>query len=347
MQSIIDHKTKPPGSLGEIESLAMDLALIQGSDTPRVQSAALIVFAADHGIAMRGVSPYPQSVTAQMVANFVTGGAAINAFCQASDVQCEIVDVGIAHALPEGLDTHAEPARTLLKRDPVAPGTADFSSTPAMTLDQLRRAMHVGAAVVERHAARGCNTIAFGEMGIGNTSSAACLMQRFTGAALADCVGRGTGLDEAGLAHKRAVLAGAIDRHRDTLDGIADPIERAAHTLATFGGFEVAAMTGAFLAAASRRMTIVVDGFVVSSALLAACALAPATRQYCVFAHRSEERGHQAMLDHFSARPLLHLGLRLGEGTGAALAVPLLRAACAMLCDMASFASAGVDDRTA
>jgi nicotinate-nucleotide--dimethylbenzimidazole phosphoribosyltransferase len=347
VQSVIDNKTKPPGSLGAIEALALDIALIQRSDSPSIQSPALIVFAGDHGVAGQGVSPYPQSVTTQMVANFVTGGAAINAFCRASNVHCEIVDVGVAHALPEGLDLNAEPARSLLTREPVALGTADFSYGPAMSLQQLQLAMEAGARAVEKQAARGCNTIGFGEVGIGNTSAGACLMQRFMGLPIADCVGRGTGLDDEGLARKRAVLAAALDRHQASLDAIADPIEKAAHTLAAFGGFEIAAMTGAFLAAAARGMTIVVDGFVVSSALLAACALAPATRDYCVFSHQSEERGHQAMLAHFKASPLLHLGLRLGEGTGAALAMPLLRAACAMLTDMASFASAGVDDRNA
>ena len=347
VQSIIDNKTKPPGSLGDLEALALNIALIQRSDTPSIQSPALIVFAGDHGVASQGVSPYPQSVTAQMVANFVTGGAAINAFCHASNVRCEIVDVGVAHALPEGLDLNAESARLLLTREPVALGTADFSYGPAMSMQQLQLAMEAGARAVEKQAALGCNTIGFGEMGIGNTSAGACLMQRFTGLPIADCVGRGTGLDDEGLARKRAVLAGALAHHRATLDAIDDPVQRATHTLAAFGGFEIAAMTGAFLAAAAHGMTIVVDGFVVSSALLAACAMAPATRAYCIFAHRSEERGHQAMLAHFEARPLLHLGLRLGEGTGAALAVPLLRAACAMLTEMASFASAGVDDRGA
>lgn len=347
VQSLIDNKTKPLGSLGALETLALQIALIQRSDPPRILCPTLVVFAGDHGVTAQGVSPFPQSVTAQMVANFVAGGAAINAFCSASDMHCAIVDVGIANPLPKDLDLEAAPARSLLTRDAVAAGTADFSREPAMSVPQLQHAMEAGARAVEKQVARGCNTIGFGEIGIGNTSAAACLMHRFTGEPIADCVGRGTGLDDTGLARKRDVLTAALALHGPVLDSIVDPIERAQQTLATFGGFEIAAMTGAFLAAAAKGMTILVDGFVVSSALLAACALVPATRDYCVFSHESDEKGHQAMLAYFNAHPLLRLGLRLGEGTGAALALPLLRAACAMLSDMASFASASVDGRNA
>ncbi|WP_246795735.1 nicotinate-nucleotide--dimethylbenzimidazole phosphoribosyltransferase [Burkholderia perseverans] len=328
LQHLIDTRTKPPGSLGRLETLALQLGRIQRSTAPRVARPVTIVFAADHGIAAEGVSPYPQAVTAQMVANFLAGGAAINAFSKVGGCELEIVDAGVATPLP------ASPA---LVSVPVAAGTRNFARERAMSDAQLRTALAAGAARVAHHAALGTNVIACGEMGIANTSAAACLMSRFTGLPLAECVGRGTGLDDRGLAHKRAVLEAALARHADART----PLE----VLAAFGGFEIAMMTGAFLAAARARMAIVVDGFIASSALLAAAALAPAVRDYCVFSHVSDEAGHRRMLDHLGAAPLLALDLRLGEGTGAALALPLLRAAAAFVNEMASFDAAGVANR--
>jgi len=287
----IDHKTKPPGSLGRLEALALQLGLIQSSLTPVIARPTLIVFAGDHGIVAEGVSPYPQAVTVQMVANFV------------------------------------------------AAGTRNFADQPAMTREQALRAITAGAVRARHHAGLGSNVIGFGEMGIGNTSSAACLMSRLCDLPIDACVGRGTGLDDAGLARKRAVLAGALARHPASID----PVE----VLATFGGFEIAMMTGAFLGAAAQRMTILVDGFIASSALLVAARIAPAVLDYCVFAHQSDEAGHQQLLAHFKAQPLLSLGLRLGEGTGAALTLPLLRAASAFMEQMASFDTAGVSGREA
>ncbi|KVM78858.1 nicotinate-nucleotide--dimethylbenzimidazole phosphoribosyltransferase [Burkholderia stagnalis] len=330
LQHVIDHKTKPPGSLGQLEALALQLGLIQRTERPLVQRPATIVFAADHGIAAEGVSPYPQAVTAQMVANFLAGGAAINAFSGVAQSVLEIVDAGVASPLP---------ASDRLIALPVARGTRNFAHEPAMTRDEALGALAAGAARVRHHAALGTNVIGFGEMGIANTSSAACLMSRLLGVPLDACVGRGTGLDDAGLAHKRAVLERALARHPD----VAEPLD----VLATFGGFEIAMMTGAYLAAASERMTILVDGFIATSALLVAERLAPAVRDYCVFSHTSNEAGHRRMLEHFGAKPLLALDLRLGEGTGAALALPLVRAAAAFMSEMASFESAGVDDRDA
>ncbi|MEK6347205.1 MAG: nicotinate-nucleotide--dimethylbenzimidazole phosphoribosyltransferase [Burkholderia sp.] len=328
LQHLIDTKTKPPGSLGKLEALALQLGLIQQSTAPRVARPVVIVFAADHGIAAEGVSPYPQAVTAQMVANFLAGGAAINAFSKVGGCELEIVDAGVATPLP------ASPA---LVSVPVAPGTRNFAREPAMSTAQLHAALAAGAARVAHHAALGTNVIAFGEMGIANTSAAACLMSRLVGVPLADCVGRGTGLDDRGLAHKRVVLEQALAR---------DPAATAPlDVLTAFGGFEIAMMTGAFLAAAQARMAIVVDGFIASSALLVAVALEPAVRDYCVFSHVSDENGHRRMLAHFGAEPLLALDLRLGEGTGAALALPLLRAATAFVNEMASFDAAGVDNR--
>lgn len=328
LQRLIDTKTKPPGSLGRLEALALQLGLIQQSPRPRVERPVMIVFAGDHGIAAEGVSPYPQAVTAQMVANFLAGGAAINAFSGVAGLTLEIVNAGVATPLPS--------SNTLVDV-PVARGTRNFARERAMTHEEALAALAAGAARVRHHAALGTNVIGFGEMGIANTSSAACIMSRLCDVSIDDCVGRGTGLDDAGLAKKRAVLAAALAHHA----GARAPLD----VLEAFGGFEIAMMAGAFLEAARSRMTILVDGFIATSALLIADALAPNVRDYCVFAHASNEAGHRRMLDHFGARELLALDLRLGEGTGAALAVPLLRAAAAFVNEMASFESAGVDDR--
>ncbi|MGI4982845.1 MAG: nicotinate-nucleotide--dimethylbenzimidazole phosphoribosyltransferase, partial [Janthinobacterium lividum] len=296
---------------------------------PAITRAAMLVFAGDHGIVRHGVSPYPQAVTTQMVANFIAGGAAINVFSALSGLTLEVINAGVACDLPD--------APTLINT-PIGLGTRDFSEAPAMSDDEVRRAMALGAARVAHHAALGTNTIGFGEMGIGNTSAAACLMSRYCALPIDVCVGRGTGLDDAGLAHKRSVLAKALSHHPQQAGAVT--------TLTFFGGFEIAAMTGAFLEAAARGMVILVDGFVVTAALFAALAIAPDVRHYCVFSHVSDETGHRIMLERLGADPLLALGLRLGEGTGAALALPLVRAAAAFLCDMASFASAGVDTRS-
>ncbi|MBP0591381.1 nicotinate-nucleotide--dimethylbenzimidazole phosphoribosyltransferase [Paraburkholderia sp. LEh10] len=328
LQRIIDMKTKPPGSLGQLESLARQIGMIQQTTRPTVTRPALIVFAADHGIAHAGVSPYPQAVTAQMVLNFLAGGAAINAFSRVAGLELEVVNAGVAYDFA---------AHDKLVDIPIGRGTRNFAQEPAMTRDEALAAMRAGAERVRQHAALGTNVIGFGEMGIANTSSAACLMSRLCGVPIDDCVGRGTGLDNAGLANKRNVLAAALAYHAVSTD----PLD----VLATFGGFEIAMMAGAYLAAAQARMTIVVDGFIATSALLVADALAPAVRDYCVFAHASNEAGHRRMLDHFGAVPLLALDLRLGEGTGAALAMPLLRAAVAFVNEMASFESAGVSQR--
>jgi nicotinate-nucleotide--dimethylbenzimidazole phosphoribosyltransferase len=330
----IERKTKPPGSLGQLEALALQMGLIQGSLTPTVTRPALLVFAGDHGIVAEGVSPYPQAVTAQMVGNFIAGGAAVNALSGVAGMVLEVVDAGVA------ADLHDAPGMIDCS---LGRGTQNFAAQAAMTHAQVRQALAAGAARVRHHAALGTNVIACGEMGIGNTSAAACLMSCLCAVPLADCVGRGTGLDDAGLAHKHAVLAAALAYHHEALQRLepADPLA----ALAVFGGFEIAMMAGAFLGAAAQRLTIVVDGFIAGAALLAAARIAPAVLDYCVFAHQSGEAGHARLLAHFKAQPLLSLGLRLGEGTGAALALPLLRAACAFMTQMASFDAAGVSDR--
>jgi nicotinate-nucleotide--dimethylbenzimidazole phosphoribosyltransferase len=330
LQRIIDTKTKPPGSLGRLEGLARQMGMIQRTTRPSIERPVMIVFAGDHGIAHEGVSPYPQAVTAQMVANFLAGGAAINALSRVAGLTLEIVNAGVATPLPPS---------DLLVDIPVARGTRNFAHEPAMTQEEAWTALHGGAERVRAHAALGTNVIGFGEMGIANTSAAACIMSRLGGVPIADCVGRGTGLDDSGLAKKRDILAAALATHPDAGTAI--------DVLATFGGFEIAMMAGAFMAAAQARMTILVDGFIATSALLVARALAPAVVDYCVFAHASNEAGHRRMLDQFEAVPLLTLDLRLGEGTGAALALPLLRAAVAFVNEMASFESAGVANRDA
>ncbi|SAK58648.1 nicotinate-nucleotide--dimethylbenzimidazole phosphoribosyltransferase [Caballeronia ptereochthonis] len=328
LRHVIDTKTKPPGSLGRLEALALQMGLIQRTTKPRIERPAMIVFAADHGIAKEGVSSYPQEVTAQMVANFLAGGAAINALSRSVGMTLEVVDAGVATPIP--IDRGYE-------RLSLGLGTRNFAQEPAMSRETALEGIARGAARVRRHASLGTNVIGFGEMGIANTSAAACLMSRLCGLPIEECVGRGTGLDDKGLARKREVLGRALAFHPEAGDAI--------DTLATFGGFEIAMMTGAYLAAACEGMTILVDGFIATSALLVAARIAPEVREYCVFAHASNETGHRRMLAHFDAAPLLQLDLRLGEGTGAALALPILRAAVAFVDEMASFESAGVSSK--
>lgn len=327
LQARIDGKTKPVGSLGEIESLARQIGQVQRSLTPRLEQPHLLVFAADHGAAQAGVSAFPPEVTWQMVENFLAGGAAINVFARHSGLQLLVIDAGVAHDFGP---------RTGLVDAKIAFGTRNYLEQAAMSTFERDAAMARGVAIARDLADRGCRVIGFGEMGIGNTAAASLLTHLLTGTPLADCVGRGTGLDDAGLARKRALLAQAVQRA--ALPPEADVLT----VLAEFGGFEIAMMAGAMLAAAERGVLLLIDGFIVTSALLVAVRIAPAIRDYCVFCHRSAEPGHLAQLRALQAEPLLDLGLRLGEGTGAALAWPLVRAAAAFLNEMASFESAGV-----
>lgn len=326
LQQAIDNKTKPRGALGRIEALALKLGRIQGSLRPELKRPVVLVFAGDHGIAEAGVSPFPQAVTQQMVRNFLAGGAGINVFAGQSRMQVRVVDAGVNHVfgtLPGLVDAK------------VGLGTRNFLEQPAMTPAECAQALAVGAELAGREIEAGSNVLAFGEMGIGNTSSAAALMCVLCGLEPSQCVGRGTGLDDAGLQRKTALVAQALGRY--ALDG-RDP--QAA--LATFGGFEIAMMAGAMLGAAQRRAILLIDGFIASAALLVAARIAPAVLEYCVFAHCSGEAGHRLLLRELGAEPLLDLGLRLGEGTGAALAYPLLQAAVNFLNEMASFEAAGV-----
>ena len=327
LQARIDGKTKPPGSLGELERLALRIGEIQHSLTPCLDQPHLLVFAGDHGAARAGVSAFPQEVTWQMVENFLNGGAAINVFARHNGLQLQVIDAGVAHDF--GLRDGLVDAK-------VALGTHNYLERAAMSTGERDTAMARGAAIVRDLADQGCRVIGFGEMGIGNTAAAALLTHYLTATPLADCVGRGTGLDDAGLARKQTLLAQAAARA--ALPENADPLT----VLAEFGGSEIAMMSGAMLAGAERGLLLLIDGFIVTSALLVAAGMAPHVRDYCVFCHRSAEPGHLAQLRALRAEPLLDLGLRLGEGTGAALAWPLVRAAAAFLGEMASFASAGV-----
>ncbi len=329
IQHKIDHKTKPLGALGQLETLALQIALIQQTATPTLTQPHVLVFAGDHGLAQEGVSAYPTDVTYQMVLNFLAGGAAINVFSRQHGLQLVVCDVGVAGQFASGPST--------LVKFKIRPGTRNMRHEPAMTRDEAEAALDAGRTLVDGVAHRGCNVVGFGEMGIGNTSSASLLMHRFTGYPLADCVGRGTGLDDAGLDRKLAILTEVAARYAD----LTDPLD----VLAAMGGLEIAAIAGGMLQAAENRMVILVDGFIATAALLVAQALEPAILAYCVFCHQSDEAGHSRMLSFLNAIPLLRLDLRLGEGTGCALAYPLVEAAVAMLNEMASFESAGVSNK--
>ena len=327
LQQAIDRKTKPPGSLGRLESLALQIGLALRSTTPQLHSPQMLVFAADHGLAARGVSAYPQEVTWQMVENMLAGGAAVSVLTRQMGIDLTLVDAGVARGMA--------PRPGLLLRK-IGFGTADASQGPAMSLEQCVAAVAAGRAVLRE---RPGNVVLFGEMGIANTSSAALLMSRLGPAAIEDCTGRGTGLDDAGLLRKLRVLREALALHA--------PAQSPLDALAALGGFEIAMMVGAMLEAAHERRLLIVDGFIVSAALLVAARLAPAIGDYCVFAHRGAEAGHARLLELLGGQPLLSLDLRLGEGTGAALAWQLVEAAARLLREMASFESAGVSDRAA
>lgn len=331
----INNKTKPLGALGLLEDLALQLGLIQQTLTPAVTRPALLVFAGDHGIAATGlVNPYPQAVTAQMVLNFIRGGAAINVFCRVHDIDLRVIDAGVNHTFGDEVLTHPS-----FYSASVARGTRNYLEGPAMTAGQRQFALDQGATLVNDLYRSGSNTVGFGEMGIGNSTSAALIMAALTGLSLDVCVGRGTGVTDEQLAVKCDTAARALALHGPHIAHGADALER-------FGGFEIAMMAGAMLRAAALRMTVLVDGFIASAALLAATRIDPAVLGYCVFAHQSHEQGHRHLLAHFQAKPLLQLDLRLGEGTGAALAVPLVRSAAAFLREMASFEAAGVSQAT-
>lgn len=333
LQRKLDNKTKPQGSLGRIEHLALRLGEILGSENPVLDQPQMVVFAADHGLAAQGVSAFPSDVTWQMVENFLAGGAAVSVLARQHGLALTVVDCGVKHNFLLGLPDGASRPGLLVRK--VAWGAGDSSKGPAMTKAECAKAMAQGQALVKELPG---NALLLGEMGIANTSAAALLLAKLTGLDIGLCTGAGTGLDAPAIERKTAVLRSVLARHAR----VTEPL----HVLAVLGGLEIASMVGAVLQAALERRVVVVDGFIATSAVLVAHAIEPLVLQRCVFAHRSGERGHAAMLEHLGAQPLLDLGLRLGEGSGAALAWPLLQSACAILRDMASFASAGVSEKS-
>lgn len=322
----LDNLTKPPGSLGRLESTALRLAVLLGDPPPRLRRRSVLVFAGDHGVAAQGVSAYPREVTAQMCRTIAAGDAAISTIARAVDARVTLVNVGVATDVP------AHPA--IVDRR-VRAGTRDFTRCPALTRSEATAALLEGARVVQERLDT-TDIFALGDLGIGNTTAAAALTAVLLGVDAAEVVGRGTGLDDAGLARKRAVVERAVARVAFTTRP--DPLD----ALAELGGLEIAALVGAMLAAAAAARPVVIDGFIVSAAALVAVRLAPASRDALFAAHRSAEPGHRAQLHDLALEPMLDLALRLGEGTGAALALPLLEAAAGMLREMASFDSAGV-----
>ena len=325
-----DELTKPQGSLGRIETLAVELAALQHRDRPVAARVPVIVFAGDHGVVAQGVSAFPSEVTVQMLHNFANGGAAISVLARELGLPLRVVDAG----------TRATHAIAGVQADKPCHGTRDFSVEAAMSEDELGHALAAGRRAIE--AAEAADLFVFGEMGIGNTTAASALASALADLPLDELVGAGTGLQGDRIAHKQQVIADALALHRPHIAGSGDP---ARETLRRVGGLEIAAMAGAMIAAAQRGVPVLVDGFIVSAAALAAVGLQPQVRPWLLFSHQSAERGHARVLAALDARPLLQLDLRLGEGSGAALALPLLRLACALHAGMATFAEAAVSGR--
>jgi nicotinate-nucleotide--dimethylbenzimidazole phosphoribosyltransferase len=322
--------TKPPGSLGALEELGVRVAAMTGRLDPPLREAVVFTLAADHGVAAEGVSAYPREVTGEMVLNFLRGGAAVNVLARQVGARLVVADLGVARDLP------AQPGLRSLK---VRAGTANIAHGPAMSRTDALTAIAAGRQLVADELDRGLDVALTGDMGIANTTPSACLVCHFTGVDPAQVVGRGTGIDDAGLERKVGVVRRALDVNRGEM--AAGPLA----ALAALGGLEIAGLTGVILEAARRRRPVLLDGFIATAAALTAVALAPGCVDYLVAAHRSQELGHTAALAALRLRPLLDLDLRLGEGTGALLALPLLRAAVAVLNEMATFEEAGVSDR--
>jgi nicotinate-nucleotide--dimethylbenzimidazole phosphoribosyltransferase len=325
-----DQLTKPQGSLGRLEEISIQVAGMVGSVTPPgLQKKVVVVMAGDHGVVAEGVSAYPQDVTAEMVLNFLRGGAAINVFARQAGARVVVVDMGIAADLP------ARPRLTVRK---VGRGTANLSRGPAMTRGQAEESILAGAEVINEEIGRGLDILATGDMGIGNTTPSAAIAAAILGVPAEAVAGRGTGVDEAGLRRKMDVIQRGLKVNQpDGGDGL--------DVLAKVGGFEIGGLAGAMLAAAAGRKPVVIDGFISGAAAMIAVKLAPAVRGYLIAGHISEERGHRLMLEWLQLRPLLDLNLRLGEGTGAVLAVHLVEAACLALNEMATFGEAGVSEK--
>jgi nicotinate-nucleotide--dimethylbenzimidazole phosphoribosyltransferase len=324
-----DRLTKPTGALGRLESLAVELASLQHRDRPRADRVPIIVFAGDHGVAAQGVSAYPQEVTIAMMANFAAGGAAISVLARELGAGLEVVDAGTLAGTPMPGVVTDKPRR----------GSRDFSKEAALDAADLAFAFDCGQRAIARAAASQPDLIILGEMGIGNTTSAAAIAAALLKRGAESLTGLGTGLDAAGRARKADIIDTALARH-----GLADASPE--QILCAVGGLEITAISGAIISAAQRRIPVLIDGFIASVAALAAFSLNPSCRPYLIFSHRSAEQGHRIVLDALGARPLLELDLRLGEGSGAALALPILRLACALHNGMATFAEAAVPDRS-
>jgi nicotinate-nucleotide--dimethylbenzimidazole phosphoribosyltransferase len=326
LQEKINNKTKPLGALGELEKLALQIGSIQNTLNPKLSNPTILVFAGDHGI--EGVSAYPSEVTAQMVLNFLQGGAAINVFCQQHDIAIKIIDAGVNYDFQ---------SQAQLIDAKIAKSTKNYLHEMAMTMAELNLCFDKASEIVETVFQRDCNIIGFGEMGIANTSSASLIMSQLSGIPLENCVGRGTGLNDQQLQHKLELLTQAQNRHPN----LTQPKE----ILATFGGFEIAQICGAMLAAYQKNMLLMIDGFIASAAFLVAQHIEPKIQQNAIFCHLSDESGHKLLLDYLNAKPLLQLGMRLGEGTGCAVAYPIINSAVTFLNNMASFDSAGVSSK--
>ncbi len=323
-----DDLTKPRGSLGQLENLSVNIAGMTGKVQPMITHKVVTIMAGDHGVVAEGVSAYPSEVTPQMVMNFVFGGAAINVLAKHVGARVTIVDMGVASQID-----HPD----VLNRN-IAPGTQNIARGPAMTRAQAVQALEAGAQVVEAELDKGLDILATGDMGIGNTTPSAAIAAVITGRAPAEIVGRGTGVDDAGLKRKISAVQNALEvNHPDPKDGI--------DILAKVGGFEIGGLAGAILAAAAQRIPVVIDGFISTAAAMIAVSLAPQAGDYLISAHRSQELGHQIMLEWLGLEPLLDLDMRLGEGTGAVLAISLVEAACKILDEMATFSEAGVSDK--
>ncbi len=334
LTQLINNKTKPIGALGLLEKMALQAGLIQQTVSPKINQPHIVLFAADHGIAKTGlVNPYPQAVTRQMVSNFLNGGAAINVFCKQNIISLKIIDAGINYTWKK----NEIPSPDFLKYK-IGLGTRNYLEQAAMTEEEVYQAIENGKQIVKELSLGGCNCIGFGEMGIGNTSAASLIMSAVTGISIEECVGRGTGANDEQLKIKIDILKKVYHFHE--LNNNSDsPFS----LLSKVGGFEIAMMTGAYLQAAAENMIIVIDGFIATAALLPAWQLKKPILKNCVFAHTSGEQGHEKMLQYLGVTPLLNLGMRLGEGSGAALAIPLLRNAVGFLNEMASFDSAKID----
>ncbi len=323
--------TKPAGSLGQLETLAIRFAGMQGQVKPQIEKIQVTTFAADHGLAAQGVSAFPQAVTAQMVSNFAHGGAAVSVLAKARGADFEVVNLGTVGPVED----HPAVVQAV-----IASSTADCSQAPAMTGEQLAQALNTGRERVLAAAEKGTQLFIGGEMGIGNTSAASMIAAALTDSTLEELVGPGTGLDNAGVRAKQAILEDVMALHAARLD---TPLG----VLQSVGGFEIAALCGAYLACAQQGIAALVDGFISSAAALLACRIQPDVKDWLVFSHNSAEPGHRAMLQALQVQPLLSLGMRLGEGSGAVLAVDLLRSACLLHGNMATFADAGVADKSA